>query len=669
MAIFDPLLSALFPGGERGSLSVLYFHQIPESDSNPLAKELELPEFERILDVLENDFRVLPLNDALRALSAGSLPDRAVALTFDDGYVDWRSGVAPALYQRGMHATFFIACGQLTGQLLWYNRFRALLHARASTDLVRRAFGQIVGEEEWSLPDYDRPFVLEHALKYAPPERRDAVLAEFEKIVGAGVSPDASLTDEDIRDFHSMGFGIGAHTLTHPILANCSDEDAWREIADSRAYLEGVIGGKVDGFAYPNGKPHLDFTAVHADMVKRAGYEFAVSTQQGAATAATPRYAVPRFGLWSSRRLALLRHLAMNRFESGAGGGQGFGMSVAQGRIGGTPSTAVSSESLMSPGAATPSISVVIPVYNCWNLLGEAIDSVIAQNVPVLEVLVINDGSSDGDYQYFARTYPGVRIVDKPHEGVSASRNLGIREAKGDVIAFLDADDVWLPGKLAAQIRLLQQHPDTGAVFGRFEKWLADDAGVYRPWREFGTVPDTASCDPARSGWLYGKLVMGLLVGMNTAIVRKSLLLEMGGFDESRQIGEDYELWLRISRHTRMMCLGEVVALYRIHPASATQRLRDASDLAQVLEGAYQRWGLEAPHSSGLTDAAYRRRLAQVHFEHGYTHFWRGSLRLARQAFRRALQYEAEHARARLYAMLSRFKSAVVVARAIRGQR
>jgi len=206
-------------------------------------------------------------------------------------------------------------------------------------------------------------------------------------------------------------------------------------------------------------------------------------------------------------------------------------------------------------------------------------------------------------------------------------------------------------------------------VFGRFEKWLADDAGHYRPWREFGVVPDTASYDKTRSGWLYGKLAMGLLVGMNTAIVRRTLLLEIGGFDVSRQIGEDYELWLRISRRTRMMCVREVVALYRMRPGSAMHGLRDDNELAQLLETARQNWGLEAPNCSGLTDAAYRRRLAQVHFEHGYNHFWRGSPRLARQAFRSALEYQPEHARARLYSVLSGLKGAVGVARAIGGQR
>lgn len=664
------LLGSFFPGGAASTLSVFSFHRIPERDANPMSMEFELPQFECILDTLDHHFRVLPLDEALRDLAKGKLPDRAVALTFDDGYVDWRKGVVPALHQRGMHATFFIACGQLSGQLLWYDRFRALVRAGVSSDLLRRVFDQTVSEEVWSLPEHDRPFVLERALKYASRERRDAVLAELEEVAGHGAAPEESLTDQDIRNFHSMGFGIGAHTFTHPILASCPDSEAWHEIADSREYLEGVVGGRVTGFAYPNGKPYQDFTANHADMVRRAGYEYAVSTARGVATATTSRFAIPRFGPWSSRRLPLLRHMVMNRFEASEHPAQGeFGESVSAALNLPKPVPRATQNVVSDQAPGNLSVSVVIPVFNCRELLAEAIESVLEQSVAVAEIIVINDGSTDGDYQYFAKNYAGVRVIDKENGGVSASRNLGVREARGDVIAFLDADDVWLPGKLAAQLRLFEQHPDVGVVFGRFEKWFADSSGEYRAWREFGEVPPHTEVDGERSGWLYGKLAMGLLVGMNTAAVRRSILLEAGGFDESRQIGEDYELWLRLSRTTRMLCIRDVVALYRMRVGSAMHGLREDNELAGLLETARQRWGLDAPHCSGLTESAYRRRMAQVYFVHGYNHFWRGSASVAHHAFKDALNYQPEHGRARVYAWLSKLAPVVSVARAMGGER
>jgi hypothetical protein len=118
-----------------------------------------------------------------------------------------------------------------------------------------------------------------------------------------------------------------------------------------------------------------------------------------------------------------------------------------------------------------------------------------------------------------------------------------------------------------------------------------------------------------------------------------------------------------------MICIREVVALYRMRAGSAMHGLREENQLASLIEGAREKWGLDAPQCSGLTDMAYRRRLAQVHFEHGYNHFWRGSRAVAKSAFRSALTYQPRHLRARLYAALSTLGGAVTVARAMCGQR
>lgn len=652
MRILQSTFGRLLGGGRDAPLSILSFHRIPHSKTERMGQEFDLVEFEHILDVLEEECRVLPLEDALAAMARGSLPDRAVALSFDDGYVDWREGVVPALYQRGLPATFFIACGQLSGQLLWYDRFRAAMSASANEEALKRIFAGLDVESVWSLPDHDRPFALERVIKYVPAVQREDILSALEALVGVSAQQRQEfLTESDIRTFHSMGFAIGAHTFTHPILSRCDESEAWNEIAGSREYLQGIVGGRVSGFAYPNGKPLQDFDESHMRMVERAGFAYAVSTERGVATPQSSRFALPRFGPWRSSKLSLLRHMIMNRFE------RERVMVPAPEDVVMRAADSFKAEqtpvSVASDAVTQLSVSVVIPVYNCFELLAEAIDSVLAQQPLPLEIIVVNDGSSDGDYQTYARRHPLVRVIDKPNSGVSASRNLGIREAKGDLVAFLDADDVWLPGKLAAQLRVFETQPDVGVVFGRFEKWFANEQGDFRLWREFGIVPDTSTADPDRSGWLFGKLMMGLLVGMNTAVVRRQLLLDNGGFDERRRIGEDYELWLRLSRMTRMMCIREVVALYRMRAGSAMHGLRDENVLAKLLDEARTRWGLAAPHCSGITSSAFGRRLSQVHFEHGYDHFWRGSAAIARQSFLAAREYSPGHLRARAYAWLS----------------
>ncbi|GAA5160681.1 glycosyltransferase [Viridibacterium curvum] len=654
MRVLQSALSSIFGGGADGALSVLSFHRIPVTKSPHMQQEFDLEEFERILDVLEEECRVLPLDEALDALSRGVLPDRAVALTLDDGYADWREGVVPALYQRGLPATFFIACGQLSGQLLWYERFRTAISVSDNLDALKRVFGDLKVDDVWKLPAHDRPFALERVIKYVPSTQREEILAALEALVGVP-QPEQSvfLSEADVRAFASMGFSIGAHTFTHPILSRCQLSEARDEIAGSKEYLEGVIKGKVSGFAYPNGKPLQDFDASHVELVRQAGYRYAVSTERGVATRHSARFAIPRFGPWSSGKVSLLRHLAMNRFEKGGANAGAYGEALRESAepVLSEPSVAAHVARAVT---SAPTVSVVIPVYNCFDLLGEAIDSVLAQQPLPMEIIVVNDGSSDGDYQEFARRYPLVRVIDKPNSGVSASRNLAVREARGDLIAFLDADDVWLPGKLAAQLKAFEDRPDAGVVFGRFEKWFADSAGNFKPWREFGAVPDDAGIEPERSGWLFGKLMMGLLVGMNTAVVRRDLLLASGGFDEKRKIGEDYELWLRLSRETPMLSIRNVVALYRMRAGSAMHGLRDKNELAALLEEIRERWGLEGPHFSGVTDSAFRKRLAQVHFEHGYNHVWRGARRVAHQSFVAALGNAPRNSRARLYAVLTR---------------
>ncbi|MGD9255575.1 MAG: glycosyltransferase family A protein, partial [Chromatiales bacterium] len=107
----------------------------------------------------------------------------------------------------------------------------------------------------------------------------------------------------------------------------------------------------------------------------------------------------------------------------------------------------------------TGTISVIIPTCNRVETLPRALDSVLAQTLSVDEVIVVDDGSTDGTADLVRASYPQVRLLQQPNRGVSAARNRGIRKATGDWIAFLDSDDRWLPAKLEAQFRLIEQHP------------------------------------------------------------------------------------------------------------------------------------------------------------------------------------------------------------------
>lgn len=147
-------------------------------------------------------------------------------------------------------------------------------------------------------------------------------------------------------------------------------------------------------------------------------------------------------------------------------------------------------------------VSVIIPVRNGKDFLQEALDSVLQQSFTNLELLLIDDGSTDDDYDRYALQDPRIRVIHLPGMGVSRARNVGMAQSRGDLLAFLDADDVWFPGKLQAQVSYFDAHPDVGVVFGKFIRWQAlPSGGLRRPPRSCRTpVSSTAPTPSAQAG-------------------------------------------------------------------------------------------------------------------------------------------------------------------------
>ncbi|MDY7544676.1 glycosyltransferase [Glaciimonas sp. CA11.2] len=310
------------------------------------------------------------------------------------------------------------------------------------------------------------------------------------------------------------------------------------------------------------------------------------------------------------------------------------------------------------PSFQLPSVSVIIPVRNGKDYIQEAIDSVTCQVWGDVEILVIDDGSDDFAYETLCDQDPRIRVIRLDGQGVSSARNAGMKLAKGKYFAFLDADDIWFPGKLAAQINHFERHPEVGVVFGEFIRWQCDQSGVFTPAETLSSNCSTLrGIDPVRSGWLYTRLLGGLLVGMNTAVIRQDIYRQIGGFNETMRIGEDYEFWLRASQVAEMHSLAGPVALYRIHSASAMGRLVPDNHLASLLETARARWGLSNPDGSQLSKREFNLRVAMTHFSHGYSHYWRGDPDIARTSFLKAFTGGAHRTKSLVYCALAGFKS------------
>jgi len=199
-----------------------------------------------------------------------------------------------------------------------------------------------------------------------------------------------------------------------------------------------------------------------------------------------------------------------------------------------------------------PPLSVLIPAYNTAEYLPAAVESVLAQGYEPLEVIVVDDGSTDGTADV-ARSLP-VRLVERPHEGIAPARNAALDAASGELIAFLDSDDVWLAGGLDVRVGHLLEHRDVDFVLGRMQ-----------PFLEPGT---------ARPKWLEDAWLSDPLQGLLTTLVGWRRTFDaVGRFDGSYPIGEDTE-WFARASHSDVngVRLDDVVALYRLHGANVTHR-------------------------------------------------------------------------------------------------
>ena len=294
----------------------------------------------------------------------------------------------------------------------------------------------------------------------------------------------------------------------------------------------------------------------------------------------------------------------------------------------------------------TPKISVIIPCYNAERYIVSAISSVFAQDWPNLEVVVVDDGSSDRSAELICASFPEVRLVQQLNQGIAVARNHGIACAQGDWIAFLDADDIWLPGKLQAQWDTLSAIPGTRMCHTAFEFWTSTEPS---PEPAFLAALQRRSGDRKRwlgvSGWIYPQLLLDCAVWTSTVLVHRSVFSEVGPFDQSLRIGEDYDLWLRISRVTQILHVAFPYALYRLHPTSITRSIVQENHRGLVISRALARWGYLSPDGSSARKADVDRALANTWSEFACVHLTAGNFIRARQAALTALRIDLTHAK------------------------
>lgn len=207
-------------------------------------------------------------------------------------------------------------------------------------------------------------------------------------------------------------------------------------------------------------------------------------------------------------------------------------------------------------------ISVITPTFNRRALLAEAIASVLKQTWSEFEMIIVDDGSCDGTGDMVSKIPDArIRYQYQENEGQSSARNKGLAAARGDFIAFLDSDNVWLDTRLERHLRLFEWFPDTDLVYG-----------VSVPYEGETWSPPTA-LRPRPIGLVTRQLLLGNFVPFNSVLMRRTLAERTGPFDESLRSAEDYDFWLRASLYGRFLPDDEVSTLYRKTPGSISTDL------------------------------------------------------------------------------------------------
>ena len=212
-----------------------------------------------------------------------------------------------------------------------------------------------------------------------------------------------------------------------------------------------------------------------------------------------------------------------------------------------------------------PKVSVIIPVYNGEKYVAQAIESALSQTYNNVEIIVINDGSTDNSYNKIKPYLSSVKYIYQENKGAAVARNTGIENSTGELIGFLDADDLWLPEKLEIQVDYLLRNKDIGLVH-------SNRISIY----EEGTkaIPDPPSTKAI--GMCFKQLFNRNQISTSTVLLRKKCLIQVGGFDERFVRAQDYELWLRISKFYPIGYIDQRLSCYRQHSSNVSRNWEHA---------------------------------------------------------------------------------------------
>ena len=285
----------------------------------------------------------------------------------------------------------------------------------------------------------------------------------------------------------------------------------------------------------------------------------------------------------------------------------------------------------------TPRVSITMPVLNGEKYISEAIESILSQTYQDFELIVVDDGSTDRTPELIQGFSQRARVKYVRHperQGIARSVNDGVSHASGELIAFLDHDDAWLPDFLETQVNYLDQHPEAGMVHSDFQTTDAD-GNILEP-----SIAALRGPEARPSGHVFPQLFMESFIVGNSVLIRKECFHKAGGFDESILFG-DYLLWMRIARHYRIDYVGKVLTQYRQHAVQSTQAppVGDPDQASVAVQAIKKILDLYPEARTELGERTIGQRFGRLYFEVACRWFAVGAFPEARVCLARSIRH------------------------------
>jgi glycosyltransferase involved in cell wall biosynthesis len=268
-------------------------------------------------------------------------------------------------------------------------------------------------------------------------------------------------------------------------------------------------------------------------------------------------------------------------------------------------------------------VSVVIPTYNGERFLADTLRSVLAQTHPAIEIISVDDGSTDASVAVVSALAPRASRLSQANAGVSAARNRGLAAAQGQFVIFLDQDDIWHPLQIERQLAWLELHPQCGAAVCPYHHWYLSGEAYPEPDAVWPADPGLV-VDPDFSGWVYHQFLFDVWALTSGTLMRREAVESCGGFDTALPYSEDWDLWLRLSQRVQFALLRWPPVLYRQHPVQGSRVARRRDYRSELLLRYAAKDGLVSADGRAMDAGRFGEIVSRYQAEFGYHHLQNG---------------------------------------------